>query len=212
MMLSCFSNLWFKPILAAGLVLAAAACVPVESGRTTLPTNDFLVEPVRVSHDVVFAGGVTDIAPAQASQIDRFVSQLGVNHSDELVVVGHGPLGFLRAEAVQSRLTHMGVASRRVDMGTSPREVVTLTLTRTVHLPTACVQGNRTIMDRSGGVSILPLPRCSNDMNLARMIADPDDLTGGRTLGPAEGVYTLPPVESYRAGTATEEADLIQEF
>lgn len=202
----------FSRGLAALLLCVTAACVPYERGRTTLPTNEFLADPVRVSHDVVFASGATAISPAQSSQIRSFLAQVGVQPGDELVVAGHGPLGFLRADGVQAELAEFGVASRRVDMSTSPRDVVTLSLTRTVYLPTSCIQGNRTLYDRSGGVSLLPLPRCSNDLNLARMIADPEDLTTGRELGPAEGVYTLPAIEGYRRGTATEDAELLETF
>ena len=201
-----------RRVLAALLVCATAACVPYDRGRTTLPTNEFLAEPVRVSHDVVFASGATSITPAQSSQIRGFLEQVGVQQGDELVVAGHGPLGFLRADGVQAELAGLGIASRRVDMSTSPRDVVTVSLTRTVHLPASCIQGNRTLYDRSGGISLLPLPRCSNDLNLARMIADPDDLSTGRELGPAEGVYTLPAIEGYRRGAATEDAELLETF
>ena len=200
----------FGPL--TGIVLFLAACVPVENGRTTLPINDFQPQSVRVSRDIVFPPGATSLSPANTEQIADFVRRLGARPSDELAVIGHGPLGFLRAQAVQSSLTGFGLESRQVDLSTSPRDVVTVTLSRSVQLPSACVQGNDILYDRSGGVSVLPHPRCSTDMNLARMIADPDDLVRGRTLGPAEGVFTQPPVETYRQGEAAEEPELIEEL
>ena len=195
---------------AVAMALSASACVPQSMGRVDEPTTPFVTDQVRLSHDVAFLPGATDLSPADTAGLDRFLAQVQPEHGDTVDVVAHGSLGFLRANGVQSALTAYGVDSRRIDMGTSPRDVVTVTVTRTVYMPTSCVTPRETVYDYTGGVSVLPSPRCSNDLNLARMIADPEDLVRGRPIGPAEGVYHRQPVRTYRDAEGDEATDPIE--
>lgn len=188
------------------IALAVSACVPQSMGRIDEPTTPFVTDQVQLSHDVAFLPGATDLSPADTAGLDRFLMQVLPEPGDSVDVVAHGSLGFLRANSVQSALSAYGIESRRIDMGTSPRDVVTVSVTRTLYLPTSCVTPRRTIYDYMGGTSVLPSPRCSNDLNLARMVADPEDLVRGRPIGPAEGGYNRQPVNTYRTAEGDEAA------
>ena len=192
---------------AIAIALAVSACVPQSMGRIDEPTTPFVTDQVQLSHDVAFLPGATDLSPADNAGLDRFLMQVLPEPGDRVDVVAHGSLGFLRASSVQSALSAYGIESRRIDMGTSPRDVVTVSVTRTVYLPTSCVTPRRTIYDYAGGTSVLPSPRCSNDLNLARMVADPEDLVRGRPIGPAEGNYNRQPVRTYREAEGQEATD-----
>jgi len=178
--------------------IAAAGCVPTRFGRTPEPATDFVAERVVVRHDFAFLPGETELDPARIAELDAFVAEVGIRPDDEVVVIGHGPYADQRARRVALALDALGVPGADLRRTAGAADRVTVAVARTVPVASACLVERHVRF--GGSYALLPSPNCANMHNLARMVADPADLYGGRTLSPAPGALAGDAVRRYRAG------------
>jgi pilus assembly protein CpaD len=187
---------------AAAAALLLAACVPPEMGQTQRPPNFFVSNEIVATRDVAFAGGSTALTPVAEAQLETFLDEINPRESDRITVIGYGALGATRANGVARALREAGIPGVEVARVEGTADEVTLAVARTVHLPSACLrESNLRPVD---GYPYLPPASCANEYNLARMVADPDDLHRGRRLGPAEGGTAAEAIRRYREGAILE--------
>ncbi|NNG05169.1 MAG: hypothetical protein HKM95_13880 [Inquilinus sp.] len=162
------------------------------------PSMDaYITETVRVNHDMVFLPGSASLDPIARAGLRSFVSQLGVETSDDITVVASGPFALARENEVAAELADLGISSVRMAEGNVGFDQVTVSLTRTNYLPTNCLDSG--VEHVNPGVMQMPAG-CSTGLNLARMVANPDDLLVGRPAGSTDGVTAARAVNRYRAG------------
>jgi type IV pilus biogenesis protein CpaD/CtpE len=181
--------------------LALSACVAEPSVQTTMPAVPFEAEPFSVSHDVRFAPQTVSLRAGESVELAGFVDSFGVQRGDTVVVSGAGLLSAERRELIAHELAAYGYSDIRFDSGGPIGDTVRVTLQRTSYLPTACTREG--VTGSPSDVMLLPA-RCANDMNLARMVVDQQDLVEGRSLGPARAAPVVGAVSRYRAGQVRE--------
>ena len=184
-------------VLAGGLLLAGCG-IPPEMGQTDRPPNFFVADELVVTRDLAFMSGSAALTPTAAAQLDQFLRELVPSARDRITVIGHGPLGLSRAGGVARELRAVGLSQAEVAEVAGSADHVTVAVARTVHLPTACL--TESYLRPVTGFPYLPPASCANEYNLARMIADPADLTRGRSPGPAAGGVAAEAVRRYRDG------------
>ena len=159
--------------------------------------DDYIVETVRVNHDIVFLPGSASLDPIARAGLRSFVSQIGVSAADDVTVVASGPFALARENEIAAELADIGIDSVRMAEGNVGFDQVTVSLTRTNYLPTDCLGGGVEFL--IPGVTQMP-HGCATGLNLARMVADPNDLLIGEPAGPTDGVTAARAVNRYRAG------------
>lgn len=186
----------------AAAALLLAGCVPPEMGQTQRPPNFFVSDEIVATRDIAFAGGSTALTPVAEAQLETFLEEINPRESDRVTVIGYGTLGATRANGVAGALRQAGVSGVELARVEGTADEVTVAVARTVHLPSACLrESNLRPVD---GYPYLPPASCANEYNLARMVANPDDLHRGRRLGPAEGGTAANAVRRYREGAILE--------
>jgi pilus biogenesis lipoprotein CpaD len=159
--------------------------------------DPYRVDTVRINHDIVFLPGSATLDPIGHANLRSFVSQVGVQPGDAISIVASGPFALVRENAVAGALANMGIESLTLSDGNVGFDQVTVSLTRTHYLPTACLRGG--VPHFNPGV-ITPPPGCAVATNLAAMIENPNDLLVGRETGPVDGVTAVRAVNRYRTG------------
>jgi pilus biogenesis lipoprotein CpaD len=200
------ASLRLRTLAAAGSLAAAGlsigGCIPPEMGQTEQPPDLYISDQVVVSRDLSFAAGSTALTPTADAQIDALLRQTDPGRVSRVTVIGYGPLGRSRANGVARALRHGGIDSVDVAQVAGAEDTVTVAMSSVVALPTSCLV--RSDMRPVDGYPYLPPARCANDYNLARMVADPDDLDRGRAPGPASGAVYGDAVQRYRTGAILE--------
>ena len=190
------------PLGAVAAVLIAitlGGCVPTSEGRNPMPGLSYQREVIQLNHDVAFLPGSVSPAPPAIDRLEGFLVQSGATPDDGLRVATYGSLGFLRGSNVLAELRSRGLANVQVVESPMARDVVTVSVIREIDLPAACLYQSN-MRDNPGG-AMLPAMGCANAMNLTRMVANPDDLYGGQTPGPAEALTTGNAAQRQRDGT-----------
>ncbi len=189
--------------LAAMAIGLLAGCTypnfPFHTDARSAPTMDpYRVDTVRINHDIAFLPGSATLDPIAQANLRSFISQIGVTSDDALTVVASGPFALARENAVANTLANMGIRSLSMAEGNVGFDQVTVSVTRTHYLATACLSGGTRHFNE--GVLTPPLG-CATATNLATMVEDPNDLLVGREAGPTDGVTAVRAVTRYRTGT-----------
>lgn len=181
------------------IAIALGGCVPTSEGRNPMQGLSYQREVVQLNHDVAFLPGSVSPAPPAIDRLEGFLVQSGATPNDGIRIATYGSLGFLRGSNVMAELRSRGLANVQVVESPMARDVVTVSVIREIDLPTACL--NQSNMRDNPGGAMLPAMGCANAMNLTRMVANPDDLYGGQTPGPAEALTTGNAAQRQRDGT-----------
>ncbi len=184
--------------LAAVLTLGLAACLSTPHQQPVPFASDFIESPTVHSHAVRFVPYDTALSEVEHVRLTGFVLGVRPDQADRVIVSGGGALAEPRVAAVAGALGEAGVfvAERRPVAGDHPTVVVTVE--RESLIPVRCQPGAVPLFS---DYRMAPPPGCANDLALARMIANPDDLTHGREVGPADGTGSVMAVGRYRADT-----------
>ncbi len=182
---------------AALLGLGTAACTPASLATNPQPVTAYQADQVRVAHELAFTPGSTALSPGALDGLDAFLYQVHVQPGDRVRIIGYGPLGPDRTIAVHNRLVQRGVVTATVATRAAPDDRVSVEVTRTIHMPVACLV--ETHMREEAGGAFLPTLGCANARNLASMVVNPGDLYGGTPPGLPDGVGPARAVDRYRA-------------
>ncbi len=175
---------------------------PFKTHARSGPTMDpYRVDTVRINHDIVFLPGSATLDPIAHANLRSFVSQASVRTDDAVTVVASGPFALARENSVANALAGMGIRSLTMAEGNVGFDQVTVSLTRTHYLATACMRGGT---DHFNPGVLMPPIGCSVATNMANMVEDRNDLLAGRPAGPTDGVTAVRAVNRYRTGTTVD--------
>ena len=192
-------------VMACALLLLGACTYPqfpfMVDSRSAPTMDPYRVDTVRINHDIVFLPGSATLDPIGHANLRSFVSQVGVQPGDAITIVASGPFALVRENAVAGALANMGIESLTLSDGNVGFDQVTVSLTRTHYLATACLRGG--VRHFNPGV-LLPPPGCATATNLAAMVENPNDLLVGRPSGPLDGITAARAVTAYRTGNTAD--------
>lgn len=144
-------------------------------------TSEFLVEPVRLSHQVTFASETAEMNPGAPDQLITFLNNVDPDGNADIFLDAQGPFSDDRLDAVAAMLHHLGRSASGSGGATTNDIGVTVTVADDILVPASCMDSDQWPSDS------LPPSSCTNALTLVRMVEDPDDLLRGRELGPASG-------------------------
>lgn len=165
-------------------------------------TDKFLVESVRLSHQVTFASDTVEMSPAAPEQLATFLNDADPDGKAEIYLDAKGPDSDGRLDAVAAMLDYLGRASSGAGGAIASDIGVTVTVTDDILLPASCMDS-----DQWPSAS-LPPSSCTNALTLVRMVEDPDDLLRGRKLGPASGARAAEAASSHMMNRAPAASEL----
>ncbi len=168
------------PIAALLGFASLAGCSPDLPPRPS--ADHLLVEPVRLSHQVVFPDGTVELEPEEAGELAAFLNDADPDHRAEIYLDAQGPLRNFRLDVVDGLLDYLGRSSSGAGGVVAAEFTVTVTVVDDVFLPVSCLDGDQWPHPD------LPPASCTSALTLIRMVEDPDDLLQGRELGPALSV------------------------
>lgn len=172
---------------------------PFHTDARSTPTMDpYRVDTVRINHDIAFLPGSATLDPIAQANLRSFISQIGITSDDALTIIASGPFALARENAVAITLANLGIRSVTMAEGNVGFDQVTVSVTRTHYLATACLRGGTRHFNE--GV-LTPPPGCATATNLANMVEDRNDLLVGREAGNIDGVTAVRAVTRYRTGT-----------
>lgn len=160
--------------LGLGVLTGCAADLPEQSSK-----DHYLVEPVRVSHQVTFASDTAEMGPGAVEELLDFLSEVDPDERGDIYLDAEGPLSGQRLDVVAGLLQDVGRDPSGTGGAATADFAVTVTISDDVILPAACLDSD------DWPHPDLPPASCTNALNLVRMVEDPDDLIRGRELGPA---------------------------
>lgn len=169
-----------RGLLGTALIwIGLVACSPVIP--ETQRSNQFVVEPVMMTHEVYFPPGETRLSAEEKARLSRFLDSLDQDRAGTLFLDGAGALASDRHDAVERYIQTTGrrQAARNQRQASLRSDVVLLSLRRNVILPSACLDA-----DGWPVADLLPA-NCANELNLLEMVENRRDLLQGRHLGPA---------------------------
>ncbi len=182
-------------VSAACLCLGVAGCLNTPETYSIPTATAYQVEDTVYTHAVRFAPSTVAYTPMEQNRLGDFVNGVRPEDGDTVILMAAGPLANTRMQIVAEDLGSRGVivsASQEILTG---GETVTVALRREVYLPTAC---------RPAAVAgftpnaLMPPLGCATATNLARMVANQEDLMQGRVPVPAEGSTGVGAVTRYR--------------
>lgn len=184
--------------VAVGLALGLSACLSTPHQQSMPQASDFIESPSVHNHAVRFSPYDVVLTEAERVRLAGFVLSVRPDEADRVTVSGGGLLAQERVATVAGALGEAGVfvAERRPQPGDHPTVVVAVH--RETLIPVRCQPGPVPLFD-----TLRPIapPGCANDLALARMIADPADLTHGRSMGAADGPGSVLAIDRYRTDT-----------
>lgn len=161
-------------VLAAGGLMGCAAEMP------SPPGNDrFLVEPIRLTHQIAFAADDAEFGAAEQYELAAFLDEADPDGQADIYLDARGPERASRVDAVADMLGGLGRESAGSGGGKGTEHGVTVTLLQDVVLPEACLNS-----DHWPDPRLMPAS-CANALALVQMMEDPNDLIRGRDLSPA---------------------------
>jgi len=187
----------------AALALAGCAAPPMDAGMSAgLDNKPPQVQRVRVSLATDFAPGRTALTPIQASRLETFIDQAGLQPDDRayVAVPSGDPLATKRVAQLGDLLARRGIGLERVaapPSGVAPNHVL-LMVDHYIVTPPSCPDWSASPATPHDN---LPSSNfgCASENNLALMVANPRDLMMGRTMGPADAEHAALSIERYRA-------------
>jgi pilus assembly protein CpaD len=193
----------------AGLALLTACAEPlsVTSYSPAEQSSQLQVTATQVTQPLRFQPGSDRLAPGERERLIAFAERGEMTVGDR-VVVATGPtsdaLARRRTQATIAALASGGVRFLSVAQATDaalPRDSAEFRLER--HLVTFPRCPNWSSEPQNWSNRASSNFGCANTTNLGLMVADPADLVGGRTLGPADGTHEALGVRRYRSGNPT---------
>lgn len=161
-------------VLAGGGLMGCVAEMP------SPPGNDrFLVEPIRLTHQITFAGNDADFGAAEQYELVAFLDEADPDDQADIYLDARGPKRASRVDAVVDVLGGLGREFAGSGGGQGTEHGVTVTLLQDVVLPEACLNS-----DQWPDPRLMPAS-CANALALVQMVEDPNDLIRGRDLSPA---------------------------
>lgn len=167
------------PLAIAVTLGALAGCTSDLPSRPS--TDQFVVEPVRLSHQVTFASDTVEMAPAAPEELSAFLKDVDPDGKAEIYLDAEGPLRNERLDAVAAALHDLGRSPSGTGGAATSDFGVTVTVADDILLPASCMDHDQWPNPN------LPPASCTTALTLVRMVENPDDLLHGRKLGPASG-------------------------
>ncbi|MEM7045290.1 MAG: hypothetical protein AAF543_20965 [Pseudomonadota bacterium] len=141
--------------------------------------NRFLVEPVRLSHQVTFASGQSELSSAEHYELTTFLDEVDPDGRADIYLDAYGAGKTGRIGAVAAALDALGRESSGTGGAEGSEHGVTVTLLQDVVLPESCLNSDGWPQPH------LPPASCTTALTLVRMVENQDDLLRGREMGPA---------------------------
>jgi pilus biogenesis lipoprotein CpaD len=223
--------LWVS-IFGLGLSACAPADLGPNASLGWLPASSpkqLEVDPAEYRHSVYFDTDRADILGVEQDRLLTYLASVEPSAGDTIRLEGHADerasdlynleLASRRAQAVAAFLRQHGYKDLTVTTsaygesvpaaaGTGPEvwrqnRRVELVLERYLVTLPACPDWSR-----ESGTDFANLPHsnfgCATQANLGLMVAKPEDLVRGRTLGPADGIHQAEGIVRYRTGKVIE--------
>jgi pilus assembly protein CpaD len=193
----------------AGLAFLAGCAEPlsVTSYSPAEQPSELQVTATQVTQPLRFQPGSDRLASGERERLVAFAQRREMTVGDR-VEIANGPssdaLARRRTQAAVAALASGGVRFLSVSQATDaslPRDSAELRLERQLVTLPRCPNWSSEPQNWSNRAS--SNFGCSNTTNLGLMIADPADLVGGRTMGPADGTFSALGVRRYRSGNPT---------
>ena len=177
--------------------LAVSACIPNRTAYSQLPASAYQTRTLERVHAVRFAPGSAIVSQIERSRLQSFLAELPSAPTTGWTVRLGGVLGGARYTALQQTLAEIGAPAMEPAFHAAAGDTAVISVHQTVDAPVACDPGP--VPGFSDQAPIAPFG-CTNALNLARMVADPNDLYRGQPLEPAYGPQAVRSVETYAAG------------
>jgi type IV pilus biogenesis protein CpaD/CtpE len=174
------------------------------------------VEPVTLSHDVLFQPGQAALTDAGRKELHAFLRTEGVGTDEQLVLQasqgsdgGHDPLTAARVAALKTEIERSGLTVTAAPDGGDDAQLqpnqIAVSVTRMVVLSPDCdvpppEPGERPDYRFS----------CSTTVNLGNMVVNPVDLARGRDFEPSDGEVSARNAKQYRDGDKEAEKIIIE--
>jgi pilus assembly protein CpaD len=197
-------------VLAA--VLAAGSCAAPNSDVVTTTDPD-VIHPITVQPEVrgvkvSFSGANAGLMPEDAAKLDGFVRDY-LTHGDGSISISppDGPDSERAIAYFGERLANMGVPRNRILVGSHPVSDgdgrVEISFVSYVAHTTPCGDWSKNAADTADN---LPMPDlgCSNQHNIAAMVADPRDLEGPRSMDAADATRRTAVLGHYERGEPSQ--------
>jgi len=169
------------PLIITVMAVGVLAGCNTKDLPATPTAGEYVVEPIRLSHQVTFATDKVEMSPAAPDELSAFLDEVDPDRKAEVYLDAKGPLKDERMDVVAAMLSDFG----RTPSGTGGAAAgdfgVTVTVADDIVLPASCM--NHELWPDPN----LPPASCTTALTLVRMVEDPDDLLQGRELGPASG-------------------------
>jgi hypothetical protein len=179
------SKISFRPgirqsALAASLALAVVGLTGCAAEMPSPPANNqYVLEPIRLTHQITFASGGAELSPAEGLRLVEFLDEIDPDGEATIYLDARGPGKDQRLDVVASVLGKLGRKTSGGGASDGIEQGVTLTLAQDVILPQACLSSDQWPDPR------LPPASCTQALTLVQMVEDQNDLLRGRALGPA---------------------------
>jgi pilus biogenesis lipoprotein CpaD len=183
--------------------------------QTRAPFKNY-VEPVTLSHDVLFQPGQAALTAAGRKELHAFLRAQGVGADEQLVLQApqgsddvHDPLTAARVAALKNEIERSGLtvtaASDGGEAGQLQPNQIAVSVTRMVVLSPDCDVPSPAPGERPDNRF-----SCSTTVNLGNMVANPVDLARGRDFEPSDGEVSARNVRQYREGDKEAEKIIIE--
>lgn len=189
-------------ILLVALVFPVAGCAPQTSRWSPVEApKENKVTFVRVGHVVRFAPGDDRLAVTEADRLAAFLARHEVGFGARVTLLGPDMATTRRRmDAVAAALAPVGIKVVRggpiEGANVAPGELHVV-VERHLVIPPACPDWSKPAGEDFTNYAGSNFG-CATAVNLGLMVADPADLLGGRSLGPADGDVAAQSIERYR--------------
>jgi pilus assembly protein CpaD len=197
-------------LLLAGMLLASGCDTTDASGpaelSAPLPPKRTKVELVTFDHDIHFARGAKAVAPGEAVGLASFLKSNAIGDNDTVTVGspdGSSSLAAARQTAVLAALKNFHVHAVATADTAPASGSVRIHVSHAVVTAPRCPDWSKPEADEPTNAPSSNYG-CSNEANLAAMVADPTDLIEGKASDKADGVALARGVDLYRSGNLSK--------
>lgn len=215
-----------RSVLVLAVLGLLAGCLETPAPPHAVLPRQPIAKQVQFAHPVVFAPGSAALLPDQGQALTTFLNSARVGEKDRLALVArpaaavsglpagqahrYQALAGNRARTVAAQLAARGLkvapTPQWLPLAAAPREGVVLVVERIVAVPLGCPDWTRPSAGNYEN-ALTSNYGCAVSGNLARMIANPDDLQVSRPLGPASGEVMGRAVGRYLDGKVGSDGD-----
>ncbi len=168
-----------RPLIISVMAVGVLASCNTKDLPSNPTSDEFVVEPIRLSHQVTFASDAVEMSPAAPEELSAFLDEIDPDRKAEIYLDAGGPLRNERMDAVAAMLSNLGRTPTGTGGAAASDFGVTVTVADNIVLPASCMDHDLWPDPN------LPPASCTTALTLVRMVEDPDDLIQGRELGPA---------------------------